>query len=385
MFSTTLRFAAPYNVSLQNGTAVVTQSSTGAVHRLTGPAVTVVRHMMAGETNPSLWTRDAQDALAVLCDLGVVEFTDHTPNRRTMIAGATALGITVLAMPTALAAESVSGGGGTGAGGVVNVFDIEEVTHETWNPGNHTTAKWTSGYDIPAFDVVDDFVEIAFMIVGGGGGGASIAGGGGGGGQVYLGTELFAAGTYTIRVGVGGNPGVENVSNGATGHTSLIQLSPGGTTRSAVGGFGGVRSGGKGGDTQRVTGPATWTTSTGGTGSGIAGGGGGGANQNGGNAVAGDSGSGGDGFQVWDFFALGLEDHYGGGGAGGATDDRAGNRGIGGGGGGGAYDAPGDAGVANTGGGGGGGGGDGGAGAAGGSGFVAIRTVDDTPMNLVSN
>ena len=101
---TSPRFVTPHNIVFDRGTAVVTLPDTGAVHRLRGPAAAVARRVVGGELNPSLWAKDEQDALAVLCDLGVMEFPDHSVNRRTLIAGSTALGISTLLMPVAAAA-----------------------------------------------------------------------------------------------------------------------------------------------------------------------------------------------------------------------------------------------------------------------------------------
>lgn len=327
-------FVKPHHVVFNKGIAVVTLSGTGAVHRLHGPAAAAARRVVAGETNPSLWTRDEQDALAVLCDLGVLEFADHGVNRRALITGATALGITTLMMPTAAAAESAGGGEGGGGGDaylMVHNYFGNNVVDTSGVPGA-TVVRWSSYDSMMSFDNTispmngDNFgpVSIDYVLVGGGGTSWKPGSGGGGGGQVVVGS-LTLTSQVIAEVGLGGSSVINApdglYSMGASGQSSrfMIQSYPSnltldGTT-AALGGGGGY--GWRGNELPGTGGASSYP---GGTGSGLAaGGGGGGAGGAGGDGYLSESqafgGTGGDGISISGFGASPILVGGGGGGA----------------------------------------------------------------------
>jgi len=240
------------------------------------------------------------------------------------------------------------------------------------------------------------------LIVGGGGGGGSRAGSGGGAGAViHLTNQRLSAGTYTIRVGNGGN-GASTMGQGNKGNDSSIMIGTN-TIYLAKGGGGGFhadrtgssnKDGGSGGGntyegaragnaiSENI--PAGTYGNPGGspgvgysTSSSWAAAGGGGAGQIGGNAIlnglVGTAGNGGNGLPI---SITGNSIYYGGGGGGGGGDGVIpGSGGLGGGGTGGGY---GGNGTPGTGGGGGGGGFSTGGesnypGGKGGSGIVILR------------
>ena len=329
MKSPSLQFIKPYNVAFDRGLAIVTLADTGAVHRLSGPAASVARRVVAGELNPSLWHKDEQDALAVMCDLGVLEFADHTVNRRALIAGATALGITTLAMPSAVAAASGGEGSGGGGGGgylaVSSAFGVAQVDYSGVAGAN--VATWTTVLDNPtayaySMTPMDNgglgSVSIDYVLVGGGGGTSKPGSGGGGGGQVVTGTTTLSSSVYA-EVGAGG---IAATLQGTSGSQSrlMIQGYPSNTTlagtSAALGGGGGY---GWQGDPNYGRGGAS--TYSGGVGAHLgAAGGGGGAGGAGGDAFKDSStatgGDGGDGITITGFAANPILVGGGGGGFG---------------------------------------------------------------------
>ncbi len=249
------------------------------------------------------------------------------------------------------------------------------------------------------------------LVVGGGGGGGGRHGGGGGGGSVvYLTNQRFDAGTYTIKVGTGGE-GAIGMGQGNKGGDSSIAI--GSTTKYlAKGGGAGIHwestgstnlSGGSGGGGGNIIGSAENTNipagiygtsgcqgTWGGQEYNWGGGGGGGASTtdkctNSSGNVA-QAGNGGNGIQI---SISGTATYYGGGGGGGVfdnTNNKAGNGGLGGGGNGSKGRVNASNGIQNTGGGGGGGGFNGGHssnGGYGGSGIVIIKYNNNSIKSYV--
>lgn len=340
-----LQFVKPYNVAFDRGLAIVTLADTGAVHRLSGPAASVARRVVAGDLNPSLWSTDEQDVLAVLCDLGVLEFVDHTVNRRALIAGATALGITTLAMPSAVAAASGGGEGSGGGGGggylaVSSAFEVAQVDYSGVAGANVVT--YTTVLDNPTayaylMTPMDNggqgSVSIDYVLVGGGGGTSKPGSGGGGGGQVVTGSTTLTSAVYA-EVGAGGIAAtLQGTSGGQT--RLMIQGYPSNTTLSgtsaALGGGGGY--GWQGNPNYGRGGASAYS---GGAGADLAAaGGGGGAGGVGGDGSKGASwatgGSGGDGITITGFAANPILVGGGGGGfgqTGGGTNEFGGGTGA---------------------------------------------------------
>lgn len=250
------------------------------------------------------------------------------------------------------------------------------------------------------YDVICDI-----LIVGGGGGGGSRHAGGGGGGAVNYNTDIqFKAGTYTIRVGNGGE-GATNWGQGNKGYDSSIALGTttlflalgGGSGNHGHGtgssnkdggsgggaGWGDVNSQGRAQSTNipnKINGTDGCTGTHGGYEWNWGGGGGGGASTNykctNSSGWIAQAGNGGNGIEI---SISGIPTYYGGGGGGGTFnhgENRAGKGGLGGGGDGSVGYNNASNGLPNTGGGGGGGGFNGGhssRGGKGGSGIVIIK------------
>jgi len=228
------------------------------------------------------------------------------------------------------------------------------------------------------------------VVGGGGGGGCRHAGGGGAGAVIYLTNQTFFSGTYTIRVGKGGN-GASTMGQGNKGEDSSVSfnstniyLAKGGGAghhdassgnSNKDGGSGAGSGGGTIGYPVSTNIPAGIYGNTGGylTTYEGGGGGGGGALTSGTNGTATVGGNGGAGISI---SITGTAVTYGGGGGGGSrTGYTPGTGGVGGGGNG-STTSTASSGTAGTGGGGGGGGfldGSNGVGGAGGSGIVIIR------------
>jgi len=265
------------------------------------------------------------------------------------------------------------------------------------------------------FTVLDQKLNVEYLMVGGGGaGGAAFnkdaAGGGGGAGAYINNNTTVNVGNYTVTIGNGGagisgaetrgaNGGDTSVfsitANGGAGAGTYVGSSPntmggisnGNASASGAGGAGtntanGGQAGqfGNDGGIHTGTGQSNVSTSCGG---------GGGAGFAGGNGVANATGgNGGDGLQN---SISGTPTFYAGGGAGGSSQGSAGGGGAGGGGSRGTPTGntggnPGGNGTANTGGGGGGAsaGTVSGAGGNGGSGIVIIRyKKDNTPTQIL--
>jgi len=329
---TSPRFVTPHNIVFDRGIAVVTLPDTGAVHRLRGPAAAVARRVVGGELNPSLWAKDEQDALAVLCDLGVMEFPDHSVNRRTLIAGSTALGISTLLMPVAAAAASGGGegSGGGGGGGYLAVSDAFGTTLvDSEGVAGFDVVSWSTVYEPGTMFTYQMYpmaaggggsgsVSIDYVLVGGGGGSSKPGAGGGGGGRVVTGSTILTDPVYA-EVGAGGISGtLQGVSGNQTrlmvqGYPSNSTLSG---TSAALGGGGGY---GWQGDPNYGRGGSS--TYNGGLGLSLgAAGGGGGAGGAGSDASEGESsatgGNGGDGITITGFAANPILVGGGGGGFG---------------------------------------------------------------------
>jgi hypothetical protein len=236
--------------------------------------------------------------------------------------------------------------------------------------------------------------SVEYVVVGGGGGGgrgwSPSGGGGGGAGGLLAGSVSLGAASYSITVGAGGNPGLENSvhsTNGGNSSIGALAIAIGGgagasgsQTTAAIGGSGGA---GSGTYPNGYNGTAGQGFKGGDASSGRFGGGGGGAAEVGGTATTGQPGDGGNGLNTYSGWAsatsTGDSGFYAGGGAGGkhtsgSTDGVGGNGGGGnstGGNGNGA--PPAQSGAVNTGGGGAAGNGDFGEGGFGGSGIVIVR------------
>jgi len=242
--------------------------------------------------------------------------------------------------------------------------------------------------------------ECDILIVAGGGGGGKSGvsgdgGGGGAGGLIYLQNQTISSGSYTIKVGKGGD--IQTILNdaGYSGYNSSfkdnIAIGGGGgggqpdnDTRNGgngydggSGGGGGTHSGGNGGKTG-----GTGTSSQGndggiGSSSNANSAGGGGSGSVGENGTSTSGGGGGTGTLI---NITGAYIAYAGGGGGGSEASNNPGSGMAGGGNGGGTDSDGSNALDNTGSGGGGSGGDG-HGGAGGSGIVIIRyKVTDATM-----
>lgn len=254
------------------------------------------------------------------------------------------------------------------------------------------TITESSGYVIHTFTgsgqftVLDQKLNVEYLIVAGGGGGGGSHGGGGGAGGVLRGNIQLTQTSYTITIGAGATQNGSN-SVGSTGTNSsafsLTALGGGGGGYESNDGNSGGSGGGAGG---KALGGAAGTIGQGNTGGiganyvGYGGGGGGGSAYPGGTGGT-NGGSGGNGI----ISAInGTSTYYGGGGGGASYSGQAGSvvgaGGSGGGGTGGGYSsgALGTAGSPNT---GGGGGGYGNvtyyAGAGGGSGIVIVKYLKD--------
>lgn len=242
------------------------------------------------------------------------------------------------------------------------------------------------------FEVLNDDVEVEYLIVAGGGGAGSDNAGGGGGGGVLSGTMMLSPGEYQIEVGQGGrDSGTGNADLQASGENSsafeLVAIG-GGFGANGQSGARPPASGGSGGGGEGETSSSSLTLGAGGTpGQGFAGGnggtsdhgggGGGGAAEPGGDFDGTLGGSGGDGFLS---AITGTSLMYGSGGGGGAENSIGGGSagsfaggGAGGGTSGGQPGNQGESAAPNTGGGGGGSSRTSSAGGSGGSGVVLIR------------
>jgi hypothetical protein len=265
------------------------------------------------------------------------------------------------------------------------------------------------------FTVLDQKLNLEYLIVGGGGGGGGAfnkdaAGGGGGAGAYIHNSTTVNVGNYTVTIGNGGTGGLGTpdnrgtvggdtsifsiISNGGAGAGTYAGASPNimaGTSNGNASGSGAAGAGtnpanggaggqfGNGGGLHTGTGQSNVSTSCGG---------GGGAGFAGGNGVANSTGgNGGDGLQN---SISGTATYYAGGGAGGSSNGSAGGGGNGGGGSRGTPTGstggnPGGNGTSNTGGGGGGAsaGTVSGAGGNGGSGIIIVRYKKDNTPNQI--
>lgn len=375
--------------------------------RMTGKAADVVEMIQTGERVVPESLLPVAEVLAehgVLMPLGMQHRT-FDRRRALQIGVAGAVGLTVLALPTAASAASFSG--------TLTSSPVVAAASKSVSGGTKDTWTFTgTSYTFTVSKVLNAFVLVVGGGGGGGGGTSGGAGGGGGGGGVNLGGDndttmtavQFATGTpaYAIAIGLGGTGGTAGGTPLAAtvGGNSSITSGPAGFTVNIIGyggapGYGRVSpsapanygSGGGGGYTAALAadGPTTGTGEYGGTGgqeavqsSGTAkwgGGGGGGAGGNATNAVGGTGtavgGDGGAGYgNATTDYGYSIATVAGGGGGSGST----GGAGAGGGGGGGSGANAGNS-TALTGGGGGGGGGGGNnrTGSAGAKGFVIIR------------
>jgi hypothetical protein len=132
-------------------------------------------------------------------------------------------------------------------GYVVPVITSSPVATTTGITGAYTYQVFTyttetggagSGQSLYTFNVASNPVNCDILVVGGGGGGGD--GGGGGGGYVYTSNINIPVGSYSIRVGKGGNGGVA-YTQGSQGSSSSFIV--GGTTYIAYGGGGGGGTG----------------------------------------------------------------------------------------------------------------------------------------------
>jgi len=118
------------------------------------------------------------------------------------------------------------------------IYDKELTAYEINTLYNVNQTPYTLTFDNPA--------ECDILIVGGGGGGGSGAdsgvpgGGGGAGGLIFLQSQTVDSGTYTIKVGKGGNRAVDNSESGQNGFNSLFSYLQ---TEAIGGGGGGSRMG----------------------------------------------------------------------------------------------------------------------------------------------
>lgn len=253
--------------------------------------------------------------------------------------------------------------------------------NELWTPTLFATGGTITDIDVSGvlwrvhtftssgqFEVLQDNLDVEYLVVAGGGGGgipSGYSGGGGGAGGLLSGSTTFSTSIFNITIGNGGAAGSQG-EDSAIVEQSLVAIGggAGGSGTSGTGGNGG--SGGGGTYNLGTAGSATsGQGNAGGPGAGSAGisGGGGGATTAGSN-----SGSGGAGTES---LISGTSAYYAGGGGGGRYSGSSGGPGAGGIGGGGAggKGSAAVAGTPNTGGGGGGGG----SAAAGGSGIAIVR------------
>jgi hypothetical protein len=249
-----------------------------------------------------------------------------------------------------------------------NVSDILSVPYVAPNVISGTIDKYilftytsdTTGSGQTQYDITlpENYSYDVLMVGGGGGGGGDFGGGGGGGAVLYGSNLIIPAGSYTLKVGNGGNGTGQNGYNtegfnafcAGGGGAKNIAVDTTGVAGIADGNAGGSGGGGKSSRTGMVgSGGSKLTSSKGGIlatafvfgnngGNGILNtgtfqsGGGGGAGAVGNNGTTSDTtngGAGGGGVQ------LNITDtalFWGAGGGGGANGMRAGNGGIGGGG-----------------------------------------------------
>jgi hypothetical protein len=230
-------------------------------------------------------------------------------------------------------------------------------------------------------------VDILIVAGGGGGGksgGAGAGGGGGAGGVIYLQNQTISSGSYTIKVGKGGNIQTIQNDSGYSGHNSSFNDNiaiggGGGGGHSSGTNSGNGYNGGSGGGGGTISSGASGTGGTGTTNQGNNGGvgsssnanspGGGGSGSVGNNGTSTSGGGGGTGTLI---NITGAHIAYAGGGGGGSEASNNPGSGMAGGGNGGGTDSDGSNALDNTGSGGGGSGGAG-IGGAGGSGVVIIR------------
>jgi hypothetical protein len=95
------------------------------------------------------------------------------------------------------------GGGGNGGSGIV-VIRVNEgyFTESTRMFVHNGSSDSQSAYNI---NIPEDTICDMLIVAGGGGGGMDMGGGGGGGGVIELNNVLVTAGTYTVKVGKGGD------------------------------------------------------------------------------------------------------------------------------------------------------------------------------------
>lgn len=249
---------------------LVLDADNRAVYRLTGHAAEAITRIAAGEIELPPYL---SDAVAVLEDRGLIVDTafyqgEFTVGRRRIIAAglAGAVGLTVLGLPRAAAAQSPAFLTTTGS-----------PDDYLWNDGTNTWRVLVYKGN-GTFTTTPVTKQLQLMIVGGGGGGGGgnaltggnevKGGGGGGGGGIDF--EIFtpsASTTYTVAVGTGGTGGS---TTGPTAATNGNNSSVTGTGLTAAIGYGGGRGGGS--TAAGATGNGGASTGSGGGGSVLPGG-----------------------------------------------------------------------------------------------------------------
>jgi len=362
-------FPFPYHLVFDAEFTKMSLPDRGVTRRLDGPEAAVVRQIVGGSIMVHDWSSDERAAAARLAGEGFL--VESPVSRRGLVAGMSALGVSMMVLPRAAAAASVNAtANSTPPGPEVGSIDIlSGATKDSVSP-QPTYIRWNGN---GSFRVNTGAVNVDYLIVGGGGAGVSNlpngASGGGGGGQVIVGATSLAAQSYWAFVGSGGDP-----ASATQGGDTFVLVNPSeALVLQAKGGTGG--SGANGGNSgQRV---ASGT----GVGEGALdndslGGGGGGQTADGGRGSFNPNvgGSGGAGLTVEGFGSTLLVG--GGGGGGNAYTTGTGGEGVFGGGNGGRQSA-GTAGTANSGGGGGGGT----SGGSGGSGLVILKVASSVTVN----
>ena len=128
-----------------------------------------------------------------------------------------------------------SGGGGGGAGnanggngspGIVAIRVNDGYFTESTRMFVHNgSSESQSSYNI---NIPEDTICDILIVAGGGGGGIDMGGGGGGGGVIELNNVIVTAGTYTVKVGRGGDGSPASGTNGQpSGHPFTINAKQG--------------------------------------------------------------------------------------------------------------------------------------------------------------
>ena len=108
----------------------------------------------------------------------------------------------------------------------------------------HTVLIFSNVTDAASFTVAEGGIARILVVGGGGSGGlqngsAGMAGGGGAGGFVESNAVMLAAGTYTVKVGKGGDAVSKDTSIGKNGESSFVKLGGALVLAEAIGGGGG--------------------------------------------------------------------------------------------------------------------------------------------------